>query len=151
MTPDIALRSSVEGLRLQPIVLGTAETCGLRAGHAVINVSGVMYSQPDGVFAEATGLWVLGGKAARLTVQPRGGRTLFVRNGPLANVVRVTSGASQQERHLAPGESITVRLYKSRAGQAVPVTVSSEAGFRPADLEAGNRDVRLLGVWVELR
>jgi hypothetical protein len=151
MTPDIALRSSVEGLRLQPIVLGTAETCGLRAGHAVVNASGVMYSQPDGVFAEATGLWVLGGRVARLTVQPRGARTLFVRNGPSANVVRVISGASQQERHLAPGESITVRLYKSRAGQAVPVTVSSEAGFRPADLEAGNRDVRLLGVWVELR
>jgi hypothetical protein len=151
MTPDIALRSSVEGLRLQPIVLGTAETCGLRAGHAVVNASGVMYSQPDGVFAEATGLWVLGGRVARLTVQPRGARTLFVRNGPSANVVRVTSGASQQERHLAPGESITVRLYTPRAGRAVPVTVSSEAGFRPADLEAGNRDVRLLGVWVELR
>jgi hypothetical protein len=151
MTPDTALRSSVEGLRLQPIALGTAETCELRASRAVVNGAGVMYSQADGVFAEATGLWVLGGKFARLTVQPRSERTLSVRNGPAANVVRVTSGALQQERHLAPGESITVRLYTQRAGEAVPVTVSSESGFRPADLELGNRDVRRLGVWVELR
>jgi hypothetical protein len=151
MTPDTALRSSVEGLRLQPIALGTAETCGLRAGRAVVNAAGVMYSQPDGVFAEATGLWVLGGKVARLTVQPRGEGILSVRNGPAANVVRVTNGTSQQERNLAPGEYITVRLYTQRAGEAVPVTVSSEAGFRPADLELGNRDVRWLGVWVELK
>jgi hypothetical protein len=151
MTPDTGLRTSVEGLRLQPIAPGTAETCGLRADRAVVNGSGVMYSQPDGVFAEAAGLWVMGGKVARLTVQPRGARTLFVRNGPVANVVRVTNGASQQERHLAAGESMAVRLYTRPASQAVPVTISSEAGFRPADLVAGNRDLRLLGVWVELR
>ena len=151
MTPDPGLRTSVEDLRLQPIAPGTGETCGLRADRAVVNGSGVMYSQPDGVFAEAAGLWVIGGKVARLTVQPRGARTLFVRNGPAANVVRVTTGTSQQERHLAAGESMAVRLYTQPASQAVLVTISSEVGFRPADLVAGNRDLRLLGVWVELR
>ena len=84
-------------------------------------------------------------------VQPRGQRTLAVRNGPAANVVRVSYGAGQEQHRLAPGELKSIRLAPSRGRDGVPVTISSEAGFRPGDLEAGNRDLRFLGLWVELR
>ena len=46
---------------------------------------------------------------------------------------------------MAPGEHITIRLYSHGTAEAVPVTISSETSFRPADVEPGNSDLRLLG------
>ena len=151
MTPDAAMRSSIEGLRLQLVSPGAAETCGLRADRAVVTHAGVVFAEKGSVYAEPSGLWVIGGRTARLTVQPRGQRTLAVRNGPAANVVRISNGAGQEQYQLAPGELKSVRLAASRGRDGVPVTISTEAGFRPADLEAGNRDLRYLGLWIELR
>jgi hypothetical protein len=110
-----------------------------------------VFAERGGVYAEPSGLWVIGGKTAILTVQPRGQRALAVRNGPAANVVRISYGGGQEQYRLAPGELKSVRLAPSRERDGVPVTISSKAGFRPGDLEAGNLDVRYLGLWVELR
>ncbi len=151
MTPDASMRSSVEWLRLQPISMGASDTCDLRADRAVVTPPGVMFAEKGSVYAESTGLWVIGGRTARLMLQPRGQRTLSVRNGPMSNAVRITTGSSQEERHLSPGEATSIQLHSPRSGAVIPVTVSSTAGFRPADWEAGNRDLRHLGVWVELR
>ncbi len=151
VTPDAAMRSSLEGLRLQLVSAGAAEACSLRADRAVVTPAGVVFAERGSVYAEPSGLWVIGGKTAILTVQPRGQRTLAVRNGPAANVVRVSYGAGQEQHRLAPGELKSIRLAPSPGRDGVPVTISSEAGFRPGDLEAGNRDLRFLGLWVELR
>ena len=125
--------------------------CALRADRAVVTPAGVMFAEKGSVYAEPAGLWVIGGRMARLTIRPREQGNLVLRNGPTANLVRVATRASYEEHRLAPGELITIRLYTPPAGAVLPVTIASAAGFRPADLEAGNRDLRLLGVWVELR
>jgi hypothetical protein len=145
------MRSSTERLQLQPISLGPAATCELRADRAVVTPAGVVFAEKANVYAESVGLWVIGGRTARLTIQPRGQRALVVRNGPMANVVRITNGPSQDEGRLAPGELITIRLYTRAGENTVPVRISCETGFRPADWEGGNRDLRFLGVWVALK
>jgi hypothetical protein len=151
MTPDSAMRASIEGLRLQPISQDRSDMCALRADRAVVTPAGVMFAEKGSVYAEPAGLWVIGGRMARLTIRPREQGNLVLRNGPTANLVRVATRASDEEHRLAPGELITIRLYTPPAGGVLPVTIASAAGVRPADLEAGNRDLRVLGVWVELR
>jgi hypothetical protein len=151
MTPDAAMRSSIEGLRLQLVSPGAAETCSLRADRVVVTPAGVVFAEKGSVYAEPSGLWVIGGKTARLTIQSRGDRTLAIRNGPVANVVRFGTGSERVRYQLAPGEHLPIRLAAPPLQNGMALTVSSEAGFRPGDLEAGNRDLRYLGLWVELR
>ncbi len=151
LTPDPALRLSVDGIRLQPIALGTADTCGLRADRAVITPAGAIFAQREDIFAEPGGLWIVGAGEGRLAVQTRGPARLHIRNGPAANVVRLSSGDWRKESRMAAQEAFDVQLPAARRGHPILVAVRSEAGFRPADLEPGNRDLRWLGVWVELR
>jgi hypothetical protein len=151
LIPDPSLRSSVDGIRLQPIKLGTAATCGLRADRAVITAAGAIFAQGEDIFAEPGGLWIVGAGEGRLAVQTRGPARLHVRNGPAANVVLLSSGDWREERRMAPQEAVDVQLPAPRRDEPMLVAVRSEAGFRPADLEPGNRDLRWLGVWIELR
>jgi hypothetical protein len=151
MTADPLMQSSAEAVRLQPIAFETPGTCGLRADRAVITEPGVIYAQRGSVYAESTGLWVMGGRMAQLTVEAGGAPALHIRNGPRRNRVRLTAGEAHDERDLGPGESTTFRLSQEQGGSIIPVTVWSETGFRPADSQPGNRDLRSLGVWVELR
>jgi hypothetical protein len=151
MTPDTAMRSSVEGIRLQVMTLAPSDSCSLRADRAVVTDAGEMYAQRGSGYAESSGLWVVGGKLAQFTIKPRRPATLHIRNGPKANRLRFAIGAAHDERRLTPGETLDIPLRFARGRSFIPVTVWSETGFRPADLVPETRDLRYLGIWVEMR
>jgi hypothetical protein len=74
---------------------------------------------------------------------------LLVRNGAVPNRVRLTAAAWTVTLDLTPGEerSIDVPTVAGRAW----LQTTSEAGFRPHDVDPGSSDVRVLGVWVQVR
>jgi hypothetical protein len=116
----------------------------------------VVYFADEQAFPEGAGFWVRGGSEAAIGVQPPMPATrvtLFLRNAPVANRVSVSAGDWQETFDLAPGEERGVMLPSGEGTfpTAFLVGIHPERGVRPADLEPGNRDLRLLGVWVEVR
>lgn len=129
---------------------------GVRAVRASKYGEFAVYFADDQAFPEASGFWVRGGAEATIGVQPPMAATpvdLFLRNAPVANRVSVASGDWQEALDLAPGEERAVRLPSGEASfpTAFTVRIHPEHGVRPADLEPGNRDLRTLGVWAEVR
>jgi hypothetical protein len=115
-----------------------------RYGHALVVLL-------DGdAYMESSGAWVAGGSSARFLVADED-RTprLFVRNVPAANPVTLSSGAWREVMVLAPREERAIDLPAGGARTLLEVT--SAAGARPSDVEPGNGDRRLLGVWIETR
>jgi hypothetical protein len=106
----------------------------------------------DAAFVEGAGWWV-GGRATAAIVldRPRSitPGALLVRNGAVPNRVRLTAAAWTVTLDLTPGEerSIDVPTVAGRAW----LQTTSEAGFRPHDVDPGSSDVRVLGVWVQVR
>jgi hypothetical protein len=108
------------------------------------------------VFPEATGFWVKGGAEATIALSaptPDVRLELQLRNTPKANRISVSRGDWRESIALAPGEERRVALPPNRVGSraATVIRIHPEIGVRPADLEPANGDLRLLGVWVEVR
>lgn len=113
----------------------------------------VFFLTADRAFPEATGFWVKGGAEATIAVgEPAPGLTLELRlrNAPVANRVSVRSGQWQESMDLAPGEERRVALPRIVSPPAARlVSIRTDRGVRPVDLDPANRDLRSLGVWVE--
>ena len=52
---------------------------------------------------------------------------------------------------MQPREERLVPLPFTKGRAAALITIHSDAGFRPSEVEPGSTDSRYLGVWIELR
>ena len=95
----------------------------------------------------------MGGSAAAFAIVPDTGAPiqLLVRNFGVANAVVVESGAWRQDLALKPREERLFDVPVDANGRGAVVRVTSSTGARPFDVEPGNQDRRLLGVWIETR
>ena len=92
-------------------------------------------------------MWVKGAASADVAVvaddqQPV---RLLIRTPPIANFVTLDGKGWHRELPLAAGESTIVDVPTER------VLIGVRTGSRPVDFEAGSRDVRFLGAWIEPR
>ncbi len=76
---------------------------------------------------------------------------MFVRNAADANRVRLDIDGAAQTLDLHPREERTLAIPIAGHRPGALVRIHSEGGFRPSDVEAGSRDTRFLGVWIEFR
>jgi hypothetical protein len=108
-------------------------------------------------FNEPEGFWVRGAADSEVIVQPdaRGGSavTLLVRNGGAPNEVtlELVEGGWREALSLSPGQERELSVpIDPRRGRAA-LRIRSASGFRPADVDAGSKDTRYLGVWIAVR
>jgi hypothetical protein len=104
-------------------------------------------------YVESGGIWVAGGGDAQFAIQPDAGMTvrLFVRNAPIENRVTLESGEWRQELALEPREERFFDIPVESGRPGVLLRVAARTGARPSEVEPGNADRRLLGVWIETR
>ena len=105
----------------------------------------------EDAWPEPDGVWVRGRSTAEMTVVQPAGRplTLEIRAGAVDVDVTLELGAEVRRATLTPGMSSVVEFPGGVEGRSLRVTTSD--GFVPAEVEAGNRDRRLLGCWIAVR
>jgi hypothetical protein len=113
-----------------------------------------VYFFDDAVFVEQPGFWVRGAAAARVAVMAVAHGAplmLFIRNAAVRNHVVIEINGTLQTLDLQPREERPIPLDAEAGRRASMVTITSETGFRPSEVDAGSTDTRFLGVWVEPR
>jgi hypothetical protein len=121
------------------------------ARRAVRYAGGNVFFMDDRSFPEPAGFWIGGGRSSSVVVQPkvlRSAVAIEVRNGAVANTVRVTSGRWNEELRLSPGESRRLEVPVDPSRGAALVSFDSASGFRPNAVDPSSRDTRVLGVWI---
>jgi len=153
LTPDAALRRTVPAVDLLLEPIAWPDGCDRRAGRAVVSPAGMLFVTGGDVYAEATGAWVIAGSTGEfVATTPGEPLRLYLRNGSSPNEVSVSSGAWHDLLAFAPNQSREVAVpSRSDVSLATLLAIRPSAGFRPADADSASRDVRVLGVWVELR
>ena len=103
-------------------------------------------------WVEPGGAWIGGRSEAEFSIatEAHAPLQLLVRNGPVENDVTLTSALWQETLRLDAGGERVVEV-PSGATSLTPLTVATSNGFRPADVDTGSDDRRLLGVWIETR
>lgn len=102
-------------------------------------------------YLEPPGIWTVGQGTADLLVTGAAGSSsqrLVVRAGGSATGVVLECGPWRQTFALAAGATREVE-FPLPADPATPLRVTADGGFRPALVEPGSTDMRLLGVWLE--
>ncbi len=129
-----------------------------RARGAVRNGEVVAWFLDEGSWKEPSGFWVAGRQTARVVLASDrpAAVALQLRNGAVPNRVsvavrtRLPGRAVETELTMAPGERHVIPIPAIGPGRPLLVTCSSENGFRPADVDPGSLDYRLLGVRIDL-
>lgn len=155
---DAAASRSVVSARLQPIepdhrassTPGAAS--GSQASRAARYPTADTFFLDDNAYPEPTGFWIAGGRRARLVIA-RGSSPLhlFVRNAAVENTVTIEMDGTRQDMTLAAGEERELPMTSPLGSTISTLRVTSASGFRPSQLEPGNKDLRYLGCWIELR
>ncbi|MDP1569207.1 MAG: hypothetical protein Q8L86_04315 [Vicinamibacterales bacterium] len=109
------------------------------------------YFHDEQIYAEPTGFWTRGGRAATLTLAgPEGAPlALHMHGGGRANRVTVTARDWTHTVDLTPAVTAEVAL-PAGIGGLLTLTIATEQGFMPAEVSPGSEDKRTLGVWVEV-
>ncbi len=103
-------------------------------------------------FSEPTGFWVAGGRRARVVIARHSPQlTLFVRNAQVENTVTIEVDGTRQELALTAGEERELPVTTPDGRPISTLRVTAASGFRPSQVEPGNKDLRYLGCWIELR
>jgi hypothetical protein len=125
----------------------------VEAGHAARYGPAMVFLLKGSAFMEPGGAWVAGRAFAEFAIVPESGAAvhLLVRNFVVANTVTVMASGTRQEIQLKPREERMIDLPSDRDRSGLVVRITSAAGVKPSDLEAGNLDQRLLGCWMETR
>jgi hypothetical protein len=138
----------------------TLEARGLTDTHLPLALSVARYGTvaahvTDGnAFVEPTGLWVRAGRESVVVFAVESDRQampLLVRNGAIANKVRLAAGPWRMDLSLSPGEERVVDVPSPPGSDAIRMAIGSERGFRPTDHNPRSRDLRQLGVWIAPR
>ncbi len=112
---------------------------------------------------EMQGFWVRGEREAEMGLRawkPAEAVSVRLRNGPIANRVKVKIGGEKRKIDLTPGQEKVVIfevdpdfVYYNLAGDPsyiYKIAVSSRTGFVPRFHDPNNRDPRYLGVFAEI-
>ena len=104
-------------------------------------------------YLETGGSWVVGGASADFAIvrDPGARLQLFVRNAGIDNTVTLEAGSWRENLALKPREERLFDLAVDVSRPGVVLRVTTATGARPADVEEGNQDKRLLGCWIETR
>jgi hypothetical protein len=112
-----------------------------------------LYFHNEQMYPEPAGFWTVGKRSVEVTVAVAPGQ-------PMPIVLRVHSGGQANEAvfstfgwlrryQLQPGAAVDVALPIVPGG-VIPLTISTNSGFQPRDLDPASRDTRFLGIWVEI-
>jgi hypothetical protein len=155
---DERARRAVKTLMLRPRTVGNApgapaSTVQRASRYGPLRV----FFFDDNAFVEPPGFWTRGHSTADIfidTLRPesigsaKGPATLRLRAGPVASSVELSSGDWREQVTLEAGAEKEISLAEGRpAGWWL--RVETHTGFRPAQHDPGNKDMRSLGVWVE--
>jgi hypothetical protein len=149
------VEAAVAALRLRPVSVVDA---GRRVStDAVLGAASwgpvTVFFHDTAFYAEPNGFWVRGWSSLRSTVMIQSdddhGMTLRVHSGPAANTVTFATQYWSQVVDFLPGVPQTITVPATPGTRSVPLSVTTAAGFVPADLDADSTDPRRLGVWVE--
>jgi hypothetical protein len=118
-----------------------------RYGHATV------FLLEGGAYIESGGAWISGASAAEFAIvrDPAASIQLFVRNSAVDNAVVLESGRWRQDLALKPHEERLLEVPVEANRPGVVLRVRSATGARPADVEPGSQDKRMLGCWIETR
>ncbi len=145
---------SVQGatapLVLRPVRAGAPSALRGLVARAAARYGAVrVFAFDDNVYLENAGFWTRGGRTTRLLVDPPNQAQSFtVRAGPVATHVRISDDDWSWEGDLRAGETATVQPPNTPDPR--PLRVATSASFRPADYDQASRDLRPLGVWMEV-
>ena len=104
------------------------------------------------VFSEANGFWVQGGRETRVAIFRDFAETpltLRVHSGPVANRLRLSTGAWDKTVAIQPQSPETV-VVDGAMGQLITLTLAADSSFVPRELDPASTDPRPLGVWIEV-
>jgi hypothetical protein len=104
-------------------------------------------------YVETGGSWIVGGAYADFAVihDPGARIQLFVRNAAIDNTVALDAGSWRATVTLKPREERQFEIPDAANRPGIVLRVQTSTGTRPADVEEGNQDKRLLGCWIETR
>jgi hypothetical protein len=143
---DVVIRAERRLPPHEPVSDQTASRAARYGPATVFLLDGHAYLEP-------AGSWIAGGSEAEFAIaRDRGAPVrLFVRNSAVANTVVLESGRWRQDLAMRPREERLVDLPIDAVRAGIVLRVRSATGVRPADVEPGNQDKRVLGCWIETR
>jgi hypothetical protein len=146
-------RDQLDAIVLRPLSFERS-TSGEVARHAVRYGASNVFFVDDRSYPEPSGFWVGGGRATTIVIapdQPGSAVSLWLRNGPAANIVTLQAGTWRGDVPLGSGEEGRVDVPFAPSQASIHVRIASAATFRPSAVDPNSRDTRLLGVFVTLR
>ena len=150
------LEAEVGELRVRPVrVVPVLERIAAHEVLASLALDRLVFLFHDGAsYPEPNGFWVRGSSRAVVSVVSRTGRlTSRIRlriRSPIANTVRFDMPGLTRTAELEAGVPTDLDLEPAPLDGTLRMTISPERGFRPAEIQTGNRDRRFLGCWVEV-
>jgi hypothetical protein len=121
---------------------------------AAIYPAANLFFHAEQLYPEPQGFWTIGAQSAQVTVAATPGRTapvvLRIHGGAKANTATISTFGWQRAYSLVPGEAAEVELPAFASG-VVPLTITTETGFYPKDIDPASTDRRFLGIWVEVK
>jgi hypothetical protein len=157
ITGDDGARQTIARVRITPVRIVEGVVPGAVAVRAARYGAVQAWFLDDHAFVEAPGFWTQGHDTTGLVVEAPDASVaepvMRLRAGPVTTRVMVTVGATRTALTLEPGQTHDVVL---RAGDAAPtergrwsVRLDTETEFVPALTDAGSKDLRRLGAWIE--
>ena len=144
---DRAAAAVVQRMSLRPRMLAPRGTVAF-APRAARYGQLVVFALDDDSYMEADALWLRDERTASfVVVADQGARVVLrVKAGPIANEVRLTSGAWTHTTTLAPDRTVDI-VMPAEALAPSTLGVTSTTGFRPSE-HGSSGDVRWLGVYL---
>jgi len=152
---DPVARQAVRDVSIRAVSLqAAADTPDAReARRAARSGPATIFFMAGDAWVEPGGTWVGGRSDAEFAIatEPQAPLHVLVRNGPVDNRVQLSSAAWQVTLDLKAGEERLVKVPSIERARTTPLKVEAANGFRPAEVDPGSEDRRLLGVWIETR
>jgi hypothetical protein len=112
--------------------------------------SSVLFFHDEQAWPERAGFWTRGSTTVPVTIKTHAETVVLrVHSGARPNRVTFETGGWREQLALEPHKRRDVEVPAGSAG-LIPLRISTETGFVPADLEPGSSDKRLLGCWIEV-
>jgi len=151
---DAAAQASIRSISLRVVAAANRDQQARPPAQRALRRDDVrVFFLDDRTYVEPGGFWTLGASSTSLVIETSTGaapaRTIRLQSGPVTTDVELSTGGWHERVHLEPhrGQAITLP-----AGRRTDQTLSIRTWqrFRPIQHDPATRDVRPLGVWVEV-